>query len=165
MTRKEELYAKEQREIAERIIAILELDERHSVWLGDLDTDQRRQNLILSQLQDIRRFFAFDNIQGASDPRGMKRPWLSIAKGVTSPFYDWYRTEEQRDRKRTSRFFIIPKSRSTEVRLIPGKKNLKSRYTDGHRKRTPGSGTSTIQDDQNQPGRDREISGDDHQDI
>ncbi len=165
MTRKDELYAKEQREIADRVIAILDLDEKASVWLGDLDTDQQKQNCILSLIKDIRRFFAFDNIPGASKPRGMKRPWLSIARGVTTPFYDWYRTEEQRHKKRTSRFFILEKSQIAEARLISGKKNLKSEYTDGYRKRTSRSGSSTIQNNQEQPCGHREIPQNGCEDI
>ena len=124
MTRKDELYALEQRQIADTVIRILELDDRGSVWLGDLDSDKSKQSAILELTSDIRRFFAFDNIPGASNPERMKRPWISIARGVTSPFYDWYRTEEQRNRKRTSRFFIIEKSRILDVRFFSGKKNL-----------------------------------------
>lgn len=168
MTRKDELYAQEQRHIADQVIRILGLDNQNSVWLGDLDNDKSRQNAILGLTNDIRRFFAFDNIPGASNPERMKRPWISIARGVTSPFYDWYRTEEQRNRKRTSRFFIVEKSSILDVRFFSGKKNLSGKYTDAYKKRTAGSrrqSSAPVQDNQEQPCGHREISHNGSEDI
>jgi hypothetical protein len=90
MTRKDQLYAVEQREICHKAIKILALDERNSVWLGHLD-DIDKQKRLLALITDIRRYFAFNDIPGAANPETTTRAWLSIARGVTSPFYDWAR--------------------------------------------------------------------------
>ena len=146
MTRKNQLYAVEQREICDKAIEILALDERNSVWLGHLDDDIDKQKRLLALITDIRRYFAFNNIPGAAHPETTTRAWLSIARGVTSPFYDWARQEEQINKRRTSRFFLTEKSRNPEVRLESRIKNLKSLYADGSRSRTSRSGTATLLD-------------------
>ena len=153
MTRKADLYAAEQRQICDRAIRILDLDDQSSVWLGDLDNDKTKQNLLLSLIPDIRRYFSFTCIPGSVDPSKSKRPWLSIAKGVTHPFYSWARKEEQRNKKRTSRFFLTLKGSeiSEEVRLNSQKKTLRSLYTNGTRGGSPRSTTTTLSNDQDQP--------------
>ena len=76
------LYKKEQDEIIDKLIKILELDEENSVTLHDLDTNQKKQKNIMDLIPEIRKYFAFGKIGGVKDPEKTKRPYLSIVKNL-----------------------------------------------------------------------------------
>jgi hypothetical protein len=88
MNLKSILYREEQEEIIEKIIDILQLDENDSITLYNLDNDIEKQSKILALIPDIRKFFSFSTIIGASEPDRAKRPYLSIIKQLCKRKYD-----------------------------------------------------------------------------
>ena len=88
MRLKSELYPKEQEEIANKIIDILDLDDKNSIILYDLDNDETKKKQLMELIPSVRKFFAFNNIKSASDPEKMKRPYLSLIRCVTKKWYD-----------------------------------------------------------------------------
>ena len=68
MRLKSELYPKEQEEIANKIIDILDLDDKNSIILYDLDNDETKKKQLMDLIPSVRKFFAFNNIKSASDP-------------------------------------------------------------------------------------------------
>lgn len=109
MRAKSDLYATEQQDICERAVAILDLDDQSSVWLGDLDDDKERQLRLLELIPDIRTYFSYTLIPGANNPNKLARPWLSIAKAVTKDYYTWSSKDQQKDRRRLPRYFLSKK--------------------------------------------------------
>jgi hypothetical protein len=88
MNLKSILYRQEQEEIIERIIYILHLDNNKSISLYGLDNDIEKQNKIMDMIPEIRKFFSFSTIIGASEPHRAKRPYLSIIKQLCKKKYD-----------------------------------------------------------------------------
>ena len=82
------LYKKEQKELIDKIINILELDDDNSIILYNLDNDQEKQNKILALIPEIRKYYSFSTIIGASDPTKAKRPYLSIIRQLTKSKYN-----------------------------------------------------------------------------
>lgn len=87
MRLKSELYQKEQNDICEHIIEILNLDEQHSITLYELDHDAEKQERIMNLLPEIRKYFSPSYIEGARNPKKIKRPYLSIIKAVVKGHY------------------------------------------------------------------------------
>jgi hypothetical protein len=87
MNLKSILYRQEQEEIIERIIYILHLDNNKSISLYGLDNDIEKQNKIMDMIPEIRKFFSFSTIIGASEPHRAKRPYLSIIKQLCKKKY------------------------------------------------------------------------------
>ena len=58
MKLKSELYKKEQEDITDKIINILELDN-NSILLYNLDSDKIKQDKILELIPDIRKYYSF----------------------------------------------------------------------------------------------------------
>jgi len=81
------LYKKEQEELVNKIINILELDNINSIILYDLDNDKNKQNKILELIPEIRKYYSFSTIIGASEPNKAKRPYLSIIRQLTKNKY------------------------------------------------------------------------------
>ncbi len=77
------LYSKEQEELFDKIINILNLDENNSITLYELDNDIVKQNKILDLIPDIRKYFNFSTISGARYTNRIVRPWLSIIRQLT----------------------------------------------------------------------------------
>lgn len=80
MRLKSELYKKEQEEIVDQIIEILNLDNEHSITLYALDNDEEKQKKIMDLSINIRKYFTYTSIIGVK--KKLKRPWLSIIKNV-----------------------------------------------------------------------------------
>jgi hypothetical protein len=78
MRLKSELYQKEQDEIVDKIIKILELDKDNCITLYELDNDKEKQKKIMELSIPIRNFFTYTGIAGVKET--MKRQWLSIIK-------------------------------------------------------------------------------------
>ena len=81
------LYKKEQDEIIDKIIKILELDENNSIILYNLDNNIVKQEEILKLIPEIRKYYSFSTIIGASEPTKAKRPYLSIIRQITKNKY------------------------------------------------------------------------------
>lgn len=88
MNLKSILYRQEQEEIIESIIDIIQLDNNKSISLYDLDNDMEKQDKIMNMIPEIRKFFSFSTIIGASEPHRAKRPYLSIIKQLCKKKYD-----------------------------------------------------------------------------
>jgi len=83
MRLKTELYKKEQDIIVSKIINILNLTN-NTTTLYEIDLNK---NKIMELIPDIRKYFSFSSITGASKPRNLERPWLSIIKQILRPYY------------------------------------------------------------------------------
>ena len=90
---KSELYREEQSQLKKKIIEILSLDECNSTTLFELDTNKDKQDKLMALIPDIRKFFNFGKIVGASEPDKVERPWLSIIKHLTRHDYELFRCD------------------------------------------------------------------------
>jgi hypothetical protein len=113
MKLKSELYKSEQYEICDKIIDILQLDNDKSITLYELDNDKVKQQKILDLIPDIRKYFSFGSIVGASEPEHTKRPWLSIIRHITKIKYQLiygdYTKKINDTRIRTKRYIFLLK--------------------------------------------------------
>jgi len=105
------LYKQEQDEIINKIIDILELDNENSIILYNLDNDKDKQNKILELIQEIRKYYSFSTIIGASEPTKAKRPYLSIIKQITKSkykinSYDYRIKQEDKEDIRTKKYIF-----------------------------------------------------------
>ena len=88
MRLKRELYKKEQEEICDKIIEILDLSETNTITLYELDNDKEKQEKVIELIPDIRKYFSFNSIKAVGEPHRIKRPWLSIIKQITKLKYN-----------------------------------------------------------------------------
>jgi hypothetical protein len=105
------LYKQEQEEIINKIINILELDNDNSIILYNLDNAQDKQNKILELIPEIRKYYSFSTIIGASEPDKAKRPYLSIIKQITKSkykinSYDYRIKQENKEDIRTKKYIF-----------------------------------------------------------
>ena len=87
MRLKSELYKKEQDEIIDKIVKILDLENKTEYTLYELDKNQDIQNKIMELIPEIRKWFSFNNMKAVGEPSKRKRPWLSIIKQLTKTKY------------------------------------------------------------------------------
>ena len=87
MRLKSELYKKEQDEIIDKIITILDLENNNIINLCELDNDLEKQQKIMELIPEIRKWFSFNGIKAVGEPTKIKRPWLSIIKHLTKTKY------------------------------------------------------------------------------
>lgn len=80
MRLKSELYKKEQDEIIDKIITILDLENKNTYTLYELDKNEEIQKNIIELIPEIRKWFSFNGIKAVGEPNKIKRPWLSIIK-------------------------------------------------------------------------------------
>ena len=115
MRLKSVLYKKEQDEILQKIINILDLDDENSITLHELDTNKEKQQLILNLIPDICKYFTTKNIIGAKEPENCKRPYLSIIKHLAKLKYNMYhsdwriRIDNEKEKIRTKKYIFIKK--------------------------------------------------------
>jgi len=88
MRLKSELYKKEQDEIIEKIIIILDLENKNTYTLHELDNNEEIQNKIMELIPEIRKWFSFNNMKAVGEPSKRKRPWLSIIKQLLKSKYN-----------------------------------------------------------------------------
>ena len=74
-------------QIVIQIINVLELDDESSIILYNLDNDKTKQDKILELIPEIRKYYSFSTIIGASEPTKAKRPYLSIIRQLTKRKY------------------------------------------------------------------------------
>ena len=87
MRLKSDLYKKEQEEIIEKIISILDLKNKNTYTLHELDKNEEIQNKIMELIPEIRKWFSFNGLKAVGEPSKIKRPWLSIIKQLTKTKY------------------------------------------------------------------------------
>ena len=88
MRLKSELYKKEQDEIVEKIITILDLENKNTYTLYELDNNEEIQKQIIEIIPEIRKWFSFNNMKAVGEPNKIKRPWLSIIKHLIKSKYN-----------------------------------------------------------------------------
>lgn len=88
MRLKSELYKKEQEEIVDKIIEILDLENKKSYTLYELDKNEEIQKRILELIPEIRKWYSFNNMKAVGEPEKRKRPWLSIIKNLIKTKYN-----------------------------------------------------------------------------
>ena len=82
MRLKSELYKKEQEEIVDKIITILDLENKTEYTLYELDKNEEIQKKIMELIPEIRKYYAFNNLKAVGEPNKRKRRWLSIIKNL-----------------------------------------------------------------------------------
>lgn len=87
MRLKSELYKKEQEEIVDKIISILDLENKTEYTLYELDQNKEIQKKIMELIPEIRKYYAFNNMKAIGEPNKRKRPWLSIIKNLLKSKY------------------------------------------------------------------------------
>ncbi len=87
MRTKKEVYKKEQDDIIDEIINILDLNEEKTITLYELDNDKEKQTKLMNLIPKIRKYYSFNNIKAVGEPTKIKRPWLSIIKQITKSKY------------------------------------------------------------------------------
>ena len=88
MRLKSELYKKEQDEIVDKIISILDLENKTEYTLYELDKNEEIQKKIMKLIPEIRKYYAFNNLKAVGEPNKRKRPWLSIIKNLLKTKYN-----------------------------------------------------------------------------
>jgi len=88
MRLKSELYKTEQNEIIDKIIGILDLGNKNTYTLYELDNNLEIQTKIMDLIPEIRKWFSFNNMKSVGEPEQIKRPWLSIIKHLTKSKYN-----------------------------------------------------------------------------
>ena len=99
MRLKSELYKKEQEEIVDKIITILDLENKTEYTLYELDKNEEIQKKIMELIPEIRKYYSFNGIKAVGEPNKIKRPWLSIIKHLIKLKYnmvslDYHFTED-----------------------------------------------------------------------
>jgi hypothetical protein len=87
MRLKSELYKKEQEEIVDKIVKILDLKNKTEYTLYELDKNEEIQKQIMELIPEIRKYYAFNNLKAVGEPNKRKRPWLSIIKNLLKSKY------------------------------------------------------------------------------
>ena len=87
MRLKSELYKKEQEVVIEKIISILDLTNKNTYILYELDKNVEIQQKIMELIPEIRKWFSFNGLKAVGEPSKIKRPWLSIIKQFTKTKY------------------------------------------------------------------------------
>ncbi len=87
MRLKSELYKKEQEQVIDKMISILDLQNKTTYTLYELDTNKDIQHKIMELIPEIRKWFSFNGIKAVGEPSRIKRPWLSIIKHLLKTKY------------------------------------------------------------------------------
>lgn len=111
MKLKSELYKKEQDELCNKIINILQLDNNLMI-LYELDNDENKKQNIMNLIPDLRKYFSFTKIIGINEPTKAKRPYLSIIRQITKKRYKMnsydYRIKKDNTEIRTKKYIFVP---------------------------------------------------------
>ena len=114
MRLKSELYKKEQEEIVDKIIKILDLENNNIINLCDLDNEYDKQQQIMELIPEIRKYYSFSTIIGVSEPTETKRPYLSIIRQLTKSkyklnSYDYRIKQDSKEDIRTKKYIFKSK--------------------------------------------------------
>ena len=117
MRLKSELYKKEQEEIVDKIISILDLENKTEYTLYELDQNEEIQKKIMELIPDIRKYYAFNNLKAVGEPNKRKRPWLSIIKNFLKSEYEIksidFRMTDNDVEIRTHKYLFVSKNKTT----------------------------------------------------
>lgn len=105
------LYKKEQEELCDKIIDIIQLDNQNCITLYELDNNQEKQNKIMELLPELRKYFSYEKIRGVKEPETTKRPWLSIIRQISKLKYQLlssdFRITENGNKIRTKKYIFM----------------------------------------------------------
>jgi len=113
---KQILYAKEQEQITESLIDMLDLHNTSSFIRYHLDRNDQLIARVMSLVPSIRIYFASSAISGISEPHKLDRPYLSIIRYLLKDHYSItskdikHRLPDGR-RIRTTQYFFSPKTK------------------------------------------------------
>jgi len=107
-----EKFKDEREDICNKLIEILDLDEKNSFLLNDLDNDTDKQNAILNMKDEIKKYFAVSCISAFKPNFECKRPYLNIVRSILrKQNYEFNRMpiEKYKDGvfDRTTKYFIF----------------------------------------------------------
>ena len=88
MRLKSELYKKEQEDIVDKIVKILDLENKTEYTLYELYKNEEIQKQIMELIPEIRKYYSFNGIKAVGEPTKIKRPWLSIIKHLIKTKYN-----------------------------------------------------------------------------
>ena len=95
MRLKSELYKKEQDDITEKIISILDLENKHTYTLYELDNNKEVQKQIMELIPEIRKWYAFNKMKEVGEADKRKSTWLSIIQHLLTTKYTIENKEHQ----------------------------------------------------------------------
>ena len=75
-------YQDEREKICQELISVLELDEKHTFLLSDLDADLEKQEKIMGMKDAIQKVFACSTISSFKPNFTCKRPYLNIIRSI-----------------------------------------------------------------------------------
>lgn len=108
MRLKSELYKKEQQDTVDKIVKILDLENKTEYTLYELDKNEEIQKQIMELIPEIRKYYSFNGIKAVGEPNKIKRPWLSIIKHLIKMKYNMvsldYHFTEQGNHIRTQKY-------------------------------------------------------------
>ena len=112
MRLKSELYEKQQTDIRNKLITILDLEHNNPLVLYELDNNTELQQKIMGLIPEIRTFFSFNDMMGVSEPHKTKRPYFCIIKYLLKPIYnitnkEFHSTKDGK-RIRTVKYYFTP---------------------------------------------------------
>ncbi len=73
--------------MVDKIIHILDLENKNTYTLYELDKNEEIQIQIMKLIPEIRKWYSFNGIKAVGEPSKIKRPWLSIIKNLIKPKY------------------------------------------------------------------------------
>ena len=110
MTKKHELYHKEQEQIRDKVQTLLHLQGETQILLSDMDANTQLHDGIMNLLPTIRDYFAMSKLKCVSYPQTCLRPWLSLAKHLLSTRYEISSKLAKVKSKHTMKYTFSPKS-------------------------------------------------------
>ena len=114
---KNEMYKKEQDDVIQQLITILNLDtdqnSLNTYTLYEWDNDAEMQEKIINLTPEIKKWFPVNAFKAITAPQRIKRAWLSIIKQLTKNHYEIkskdYQCTIHGHKIRTQIYTFIPK--------------------------------------------------------
>ena len=75
-------------ELIDKMNTILDLENKNTYTLYELDNNKDVQKQIMDLIPEIRKWFSFNGIKAVGEPSKIKRPWLSIIKHLLKTRYN-----------------------------------------------------------------------------
>lgn len=73
MRLKSDLYKKEQEDIVDKIVKILNLENKTEYTLYELDKNEDIQKQIMELIPEIRKYYSFNEIKAVGEPNKIKK--------------------------------------------------------------------------------------------
>lgn len=120
MTKKHDLYAKEQECIRDQVEEIIGLQGViQTLLLRDMDANIELHTSVMKLLPSIRDYFALSQKKSVSYPQHCLRPWLSIVKHLLKPRYDITSKIVKVQNKHTMKYHGMQRPNIVKAKLLP----------------------------------------------